>query len=76
MNLIEYYCAEQFIMASKAGQFGDDTALSAILALIDSREQKRLGRHVRHFDPAYGKTDAKPSSFEQNYLRTKRCVLP
>ena len=37
---------------SKARLFGDDTALSAILASNDPREQKRLGRQVRHFDPA------------------------
>ena len=40
------------MMASKARLFGDATALSAILASTDPREQKRLGRQVRHFDPA------------------------
>ena len=39
------------MMASKARLFGDDTALSAILATKDPREQKRLGRYVRLFDP-------------------------
>ena len=39
------------MMASKARLFGDDTALSAILASEDPREQKRLGRQVRHYDP-------------------------
>ena len=38
------------MMASKARLFGDDTALSAILASDNPREQKRLGRQVRHFD--------------------------
>ena len=38
------------MIASKAHLFGDDTALSAILASDYPREQKRLGRHVRHFD--------------------------
>ena len=38
------------MMASKARLFGDDKALSVILASDDPREQKRLGRHVRHFD--------------------------
>ena len=51
VDLVEYNRAEQFIMASKARLFGDDTALSAILATKDPREQKRLGRHVRLFDP-------------------------
>ena len=39
------------MMASKARLFGDDTALSAILDTKDPRDQKRLGRHVRLFDP-------------------------
>ena len=51
VDLVEYNCAEQFMMASKARLFGDDTALSAILATTDPREQKRLARHVRLFDP-------------------------
>ena len=51
MDLVEYNCAEQFMMASKARLFGDDTALSSILTSDDPREQKRLGRQVRHFDP-------------------------
>ena len=51
VDLDEYNCAEQFMMASKARLFGDDTALSTILATKDLREQKRLGRHVRLFDP-------------------------
>ena len=50
VDLVEYNCAEQFMMASKARLFGDDTALSAILASNDPREQKCLGRQVRHFD--------------------------
>ena len=49
VNLVEYNCAEQFMMASKARLFGDDTSLSAILASDDPRDQKRLGRQVRHF---------------------------
>ena len=51
VDLVEYNCAEQLMMASKARLFGDDTALLAILASNDPREQKRLGRQVRHFDP-------------------------
>ena len=50
VDFFEYNCAEQFMMASKARLFGDDTALSAILASDDPREKKRLCRHVRHFD--------------------------
>ena len=49
-NLIEYTCAEQFMMALKARLLGDDSVFSAILATDDPREQKHLGRQVRHFD--------------------------
>ena len=48
--LVEYSCAEQFMMASKARPFGDDSTLSAILATDDPRERKCLRRQVRHFD--------------------------
>ena len=47
---MEYSCAEQFMMASKAHLFGDDSTLSAILATDDPREHKCLGRQVYHFD--------------------------
>ena len=50
VNLVEYNCAEQFTMASKARLFGDDSTLSAILATDDPREHKRFGRQVLHFD--------------------------
>ena len=46
VDCVEYNCAEQFMMASKARLYGDDTALSAILASDDPREQNHLGRHV------------------------------
>ena len=51
VDLVEYNCAEQFMMASKTRLFDDDTTLSAILATKDPRQQKRLGRHVRLFEP-------------------------
>ena len=38
------------MMASKARLFGDDMALSAILATDDPREQNRLARQVYHFE--------------------------
>ena len=50
VDFLEYNCAGQFMMASKARLFGDNTALSATLASDDPREQKHLGRQVRHFD--------------------------
>ena len=50
MDVVDYTCAEQFMMASKGRLFGDNTTLSEILATDDPREQKRIGRQVRHFD--------------------------
>ena len=50
VNLVEYNCVEQFMMASKARLFGDDSTLSAILSTDDPREHKLFGRQVRHFD--------------------------
>ena len=51
VGLVNYTCAEQFMMASKARLFGDDSALSAILATDDLREeQKCIGRQIRHFN--------------------------
>ena len=50
VDFVEYNRAEQFLMGSKARLFGSDTVLSATLASNDPREQKCLGRRVRHFD--------------------------
>ena len=49
VDLVDYTSAEQYTMVSKARLFGDDSALSAILATDDPREQKHIGRQVRHF---------------------------
>ena len=46
VDLVEYSCAKQFMMASKARLFGDDSMLSAIFATDDPREHKRFGRQV------------------------------
>ena len=55
------------MMASKARPFGDDTALSAILASDDPREQKRLGRQVRHFDPELWQSECENIVFHGNF---------
>ena len=44
VDLVEYTCAEQFVMASNARLFGDDLTLSAILATDDPREHKCFDR--------------------------------
>ena len=50
VDRVDYTCAEQYMMASKARLIGDDSGLSAILVTDDPREQKRIGRQVRSFD--------------------------
>ena len=78
VDLVEYNCAEQFMMASKARLFGDDTALSAILASDDPREQKLLGHQVRHLTTSYGNPNAKILYFVatlRNFPKTRRCTL-
>ena len=69
VDLVEYNCAEQFMMASKAHLFGDDTALSAILASDDLREQKRLGRHLRHFDHDFWQQGCENSALRGNLAK-------
>ena len=69
VDLVEYNCAEQFVMASKARLFGDDTALSAILASNDPREQKFLGRQVRHFDPELWQSECENIVFHGNLAK-------
>ena len=67
--LVEYNCAEQFMMASKARLFDEDTALSAILASDDPREQKHLGRQVRHFDTVLWQSECENIVFHGNFAK-------
>ena len=57
------------MMAFNARLFGDDTALSAILASTDPREQKRLGLQVRHFDPAEWQDECETTVFRGNLVK-------
>ena len=55
------------MMASKPRLFGDNTALSAILTSDDPREQKRLSRQVRHFDPELWQSECENIIFHGNF---------
>jgi len=46
---IKYNCTEQYMMAKKAGLFGDEKAQLKIMNSNDPREQKRIGRTVEGF---------------------------
>ncbi|KAI0387951.1 hypothetical protein F5Y04DRAFT_274807 [Hypomontagnella monticulosa] len=49
---IYFNCAEQFMMYCKAGRFHDSETQKLVLATHDPKEQKRLGRLTKGFDPA------------------------
>ena len=66
VGLVDYTCAEQFIIASKARLFGDDIALSAIFATADPRGQKCIGCQVRHFDQELWQQQSKNIVFDGN----------
>jgi ribA/ribD-fused uncharacterized protein len=48
---IYFNCAEQFMMYCKAGRFHDPETQKLVLATRDPKEQKRLGRLTRGFQP-------------------------
>ena len=72
VDLVEYNFAEQFMMASKVRLFGDDTALSAILASDDPREQNRLGRQVCHFDPELWQSECENIVLRGNFANVSQ----
>lgn len=49
VDSVEYNCAEQYMMATKARLFGDWLALEAIMATTNPSAQKAVGRRVKGF---------------------------
>ncbi len=49
-TMIEYNCAEQYMMAGKARVFNDKDTLKCILDSDSPSEQKKLGRKIKGFD--------------------------
>lgn len=47
---VEYNCAEQYMMASKARTFGDSETFGKIMQTSKPKLIKSLGRQVRNFD--------------------------
>lgn len=47
---VEFNCAEQYMMAEKARLFGDEESYMKIMRSTHPREQKSLGRAVKHFN--------------------------
>jgi ribA/ribD-fused uncharacterized protein len=52
VSRVEFNCAEQFMMYSKAILFGDMQSAQRILETSTPKEQKTLGRKVQNFDEA------------------------
>ncbi len=48
---VQYSCAEQYMMASKARLFRDSATLGKIMKASTPKEQKMLGRIVTNFNP-------------------------
>lgn len=64
-----YNCAEQYMMHQKAVLFGDAEAAERILEARHPREQKSLGRAVRHFDAARWNGAARDIVFAGNWAK-------
>ena len=50
VNDIEYACAEQFMMASKAELFKDSETREKIMHCTNPFEMKKLGREIKNFN--------------------------
>lgn len=66
---VTYNCAEQYMMAEKARLFGDDETLAKIMAAWSPREQKKLGRQVKGFDPDAWNAVSREAVYRGNYAK-------
>ena len=66
---VGYNCCEQYMMAEKARVFGDDAALAEVLSATLPREQKAIGRRVKHFDAGVWKDVCRGVVYAGNLAR-------
>lgn len=66
---LEFNCAEQFMMYSKAILFRDFVSAKAILEAKTPREQKLLGRKIQNFDEDQWKIFREGIVFTGNYAK-------
>lgn len=69
INGTKYNCAEQYMMAQKALQFGDDEAYKEIMRLKDPSKQKAVGRQVKNFDPNKWNTICRKVVYDANLAK-------
>jgi hypothetical protein len=46
-----FNCVEQYMMYMKAKTFNDQETMDKVMATLDAKEQKKLGRGVKNFNP-------------------------
>lgn len=66
---IRFTCAEQYMMYRKAKLFQDEEIAAKILTARTPREQKELGRAVRHFDCDEWERNCKRFVYDGNYAK-------
>jgi ribA/ribD-fused uncharacterized protein len=66
---VQFNCAEQFMMYSKAKLFGDEEVGAQILSKTMPKDQKALGRQVKNFDVAIWQLHAMDIVYKGNYAK-------
>lgn len=69
---VTYNCAEQYMMAEKARFFEDEWAEEGIMKANHPREQKKLGRTVKNFDPDKWNEVSRDVVYRANYAKFKQ----
>jgi len=72
----KYNSAEQWMMAAKARLFNDEETVVKIMQAEHPREQKKLGRQVKNFEPDVWEKNCRKLVYEGNYAKfTQHQVL-
>jgi len=69
INNIQFNCAEQFMMYSKAILFNDTETAHQILAEQKPAKQKKLGRLVKNFEPDKWNEIAETFVYQANFAK-------
>lgn len=65
----KFNCAEQYMMLGKALKFFDYETAQRIMRSTSPKEQKKLGRQVKNFDPVKWDEVARDIVYMGNYLK-------